>query len=406
MNNMKEVLKNIGMNAVRNILKVFFIFPVKNNRIIFESYMGKQYSCNPKYISEELLKSKSDYEIIWAFEHPEHFGFLKRNGIKVIHDRGVVFWYYRLTSRISVTNVMWKNYTPVRKEQYEIQTWHGGGGGYKKTLADDKEELKHKITLKRQLMNFQRYSLVLTSSETSLRTNARQAMQYKGVVLGGTPRNDILINKNRPEIGTKVRDYFHIDNKEIHLALYAPTWRKGATKADFDLDYGAFRDALKEKFGGDWIILRRMHWMAASFFNESCEDYISAEQYPDMQELLYAVDVLVSDYSSSIWDFSFTYKPCFLLCFDLSKYKEDRDFYNPITSWGFPLAENNAELVSNVKMFNKMDYQMKMNEQHEKNNSFETGHTAEYVCEIIRSMCYGDGKLPNGLPLHKIIDHE
>lgn len=397
MSKKKEILKDVGMNVIRTFLRVFCLLPMKSNRVIFESYMGKQYSCNPKYISEQLQKSDNPFEIVWAFETPENYLFLKEQGVKVIKSYGFKFWYYRLTARCSVTNVMWKNYSPIRKGQYEIQTWHGGGGGYKKTLADDKGEQQKKITLKRHLKNFERYSLVLTSSATSLRTNARMAMQYRGVVLGGTPRNDMLINGDKSDIEWRVRVYLKLP-RDVRIALYAPTWRKGATKEDFDIDYKALERALQERFGGKWVVLRRMHWMAAEFFKESTDDFISAENYPDMQELLYTADVLVSDYSSSIWDFSFTGKPCFLFCTDLKKYREDRDFYNPITSWGFPLAQSNLELAEKIMAFDETEYAAAMEEQHKKNTSFENGHAAENVCKIIYSMCYGNGKLPDGLP--------
>lgn len=394
---LKEIIKNFGMDVARFLLKIYFIFPINNRRVIFQSYIGKQYSCNPKYISEYLIKCDEQYEVIWSFEKPKLYKDLEKQGIKVIGSKGFFFWYYRLTAKVTVTNVMWKNYTPVRKGQYEIQTWHGGGGGYKKTLADDKEETKKKITIKRHLKNFERYSLVLTSSATSLRTNARTAMHYRGIVLGGTARNDMLINHDRPYIDRKVRGYYGLES-DVHIVLYAPTWRKDARKEDFDVDYNAVRKAFTDRFGGTWVVFRRMHWMAAEFFKDSTKDYISAESYPDMQELLYTVDALISDYSSSIWDFSFTGKPCFLFCTDLGKFKEDRDFYNPITTWGFPLAENNSELVDRILQFDEKKYAVDMEEQHIKNMAFENGHTTENVCKIIQAVCYGDGKLPEGLP--------
>lgn len=393
----KARIKDIGMNILRLLLKAFFVFPIKNNRVIFESYAGKQYSCNPRYISEELEKFNGLYEIIWAFDEPKKHSDLKKRGVKVIPSNGIVFLYYRTTAHITVNNVPWKNYIPIRKGQYEIQTWHGGGGGYKKTLADDKEQQQNKLALKRHMKNFQRYSLVLTSSATSLRTNARMAMHYRGVVLGGTPRNDMLINNDRPDVEQRVREYFKLPGN-VKIVLYAPTWRKGATKEDFDIDYKALKRTLQDRFGGEWMIFRRMHWMAAEFFKESTDDFISAENYPDMQELLYTVDVLVSDYSSSIWDFSFTRRPCFLFCTDLKKYREDRDFYNPITSWGFPLAQSNSELMERILAFDELEYAAAMEEQHRKNMSFENGHTAENVCKIIHSMCFGDGRLPDELP--------
>lgn len=402
---MKEKIKEILMNFIRHILKVFFVFPIKKERIMFDSYLGSQYSCNPKYIFLELLKQQEPYEIIWSFKKPSKFTYLQSENVKLVKAYSIRFWYYRLTAKVTVTNVIWKNFTPVRKGQYEIQTWHGGGGGYKKTLADDKEQQKKVITLKRHLKNFERYSLVLTSSATSLRTNARMAMQYTGVVLGGTPRNDMFIKQKQSELNNQVREAFHL-KENIKIALYAPTWRSGATKADFDVDFKLLRSSLIERFGGEWVILRRMHWMAVHFFSEVTDEYIPAENYSDMQELLYAADILLTDYSSSIWDFSFTKKPCFLICFDLEKYREDRDFYNPIQTWGFPVAESNEQLRSNILNFDPLDYSTKMDEQHEKNHSFESGNSAQNVCAIIHSQCFGDGSLPSNLPLYLYEDEK
>lgn len=402
---MKEKMKNFSMNIIRCVLKLFFVYPIKKERVMFESYLGEQYSCNPKYIFLELIKQPFPYEIIWSFKNPLKYSYLQSDNVKLVKANSFKFWYYRLTAKVTVNNVMWKNFTPVRKGQYEIQTWHGGGGGYKKTLANDKEQQQKMITLKRHLKNFERYSLVLTSSATSLRTNARMAMQYKGIVLGGTPRNDMLVNQNSPELSIKVRKAFHLANN-VRIALYAPTWRNGATKDDFDLDFKLLKKSLTERFGGEWVIMRRMHWMAANFFSKTEDDCISAEDYSDMQELLYSIDVLLTDYSSSIWDFSFTKKPCFLICFDLEKYTEDRDFYNPIQTWGFPVAENNEQLRNNILNFDQLDYSTKMNEQHEKNSSFENGHSAENVCTIINSQCFGDGKIPYNLPLHVYEDRK
>lgn len=397
MNVMKDYMKDLLMKIIRMMLHIFFIFPIKNNRIMFECYLGKQFTCNPKYIYKGLVEDKDDYEIIWSFNNPEKYSFLEEDGTKLVKTNSIRYWYYRFTSKVTVTNVIWRNITPIRKGQYEIQTWHGGGGGYKKTLANDKEQQANKLALKRHMENFERYSLVLTSSETSHRTNARMAMQYKGLVLGGTPRNDILINKDKPELDRRVREFFSL-GMDVRIALYAPTWRNNATKDYFDIDYLKVKRTLEERFGGKWIVLRRLHMNAASFFKDDSSDYIKAEAYPDMQELLYVVDVLITDYSSSIWDYSFTKKPCFLLCFDLENYKENRDFYNPISTWGFPVAKSNEELVENIMKFNQNKYELEMDRQHDKNTSYETGQATENVCKVIRSVCYENGILPEGLP--------
>jgi CDP-glycerol glycerophosphotransferase len=112
---------------------------------------------------------------------------------------------------------------------------------------------------------------------------------------------------------------------------------------------------------------------------------IDVSDYPDMQDLLCAVDVLITDYSSSIWDFSFTHKPCFLYAPDLEEYKSNRDFYTPIEEWPFPLAKTNQELIENIKNFDSKEYIGKVNKHHKELGSYETGHATEHFCKLLFS---------------------
>lgn len=114
------------------LLKLLYIFPIKNNRIIFESYSGKGYSCNPKYVHAAITsKYPGVFETIWAMDHPtpDLAGpvCLKKNRIK--------YCYYMLTSKVVVTNMGYNIFFPCRKNQLKINTWHGGGA-YKKMGVD------------------------------------------------------------------------------------------------------------------------------------------------------------------------------------------------------------------------------------------------------------------------------
>jgi CDP-glycerol glycerophosphotransferase len=77
---------------------------------------------------------------------------------------------------------------------------------------------------------------------------------------------------------------------------------------------------------------------------------VNASKYDEMQELLCMADVLITDYSSSQWDFALTGKPGFLFTPDLDYYQhEDRGFYTPIDDWPFPYAKTNEELSNLIK---------------------------------------------------------
>ena len=105
-----------------------------------------------------------------------------------------------------------------------------------------------------------------------------------------------------------------------------------------------------------------------------------------MQDLLCAADMLISDYSSCIWDYSFTYKPCLLFVPDLKKYKSDRDFLIPIETWGFPLAETNDELVDIISDLDQNEFNDSMCYHHKLLGSYEKGIATEQICSIINNI--------------------
>ena len=105
-----------------------------------------------------------------------------------------------------------------------------------------------------------------------------------------------------------------------------------------------------------------------------------------MQELLYACDVFITDYSSTIWDFSLTYKPGFLFVPDLDEYRKERSFYTDPGTWAFPLARNNDELCERIEQYNDESNRMKIDAHHKLLGNKETGHARELIAEKIYSL--------------------
>ena len=103
--------------------------------------------------------------------------------------------------------------------------------------------------------------------------------------------------------------------------------------------------------------------------------------YDDVQELLYTSDVLINDYSSIMWDFVQTKKPCFIFATDLEEYENSTGLYTKPSSWPFPLAENNKELIENIETFNNDDYLKNIQNYFKWMESFEEGHACEKLCK-------------------------
>ena len=362
--------------AARAVLSPLKILPVKRDRALFLSYRGKQYSCNPRAISEELKRLSGDkIEIVWAFHAPEKFKYLEKDGVKVISDRGLRFIFTALTARAVCTNTYYKPYLPRRKKQFYLRTWHGGGA-YKR--VDPPRGLMGKYIALQQ----QGASLYLSSSKAFTRMTLRESFGYKGEVLeAGMPRNDPLVSGAWRKEGDKVRLELGLEGKK--LCLYAPTYRDdGRAAGGFDAQ--KIKNALSDRFGGDWLLLGRGHH-AGGGCGVNCDMDLSA--YPDMQPLLMAIDALITDYSSSIWDMSLMEKPAFLFCPDLGRYKAERDFYTPITGWGYPVSEDESDLYESILSFDEAACHDNLKNYREALGDCESGEASRRAAERIMKEC-------------------
>ena len=377
---MTDYIKYCALILLRFILCVFNIFPIRNNRIVLYSFNGKQYSCNPRRITEYLLLHCPDkYEIIWAFKDPHKQIDILPHGVKSIKYRSIEYYYYAKTAKVIIQNVQGFGELSRRRGQYVIQTWHASNG-YKK----QGEYLG--IRRKLELLYHKDYSYVLSGADSMTERRVRGSMGFCGEVTKGTPRMDVIINNDDSGIDRKVRDWLKVANS-TQIVLYAPTWRKDRKQNDYGLDYLETLNYFENKFGGDWVLAVRFHPNVYCTLDKTNPRIIDATNYPDMQELLCVVDALISDYSSCIWDYSFRKKPCFLFCTDIEKYGNDRDFDIPIYKWGFPIATNMMELKKKIDEYDEQQFIEAINKHHVEMGSYEDGHSTERICNLINSLC-------------------
>lgn len=359
-----------------NILAPFF--PVKKGRIVFDSYLGEQYSCNPKALYEFLLLNAPDrFEYIWAFKNPEKFEFLTENkNTKICKYRSLKHKFYSFTAQMIVFNFHRTNEMPSRKNQIRLQTWHGGGC-YKKTgKGIGYNSSVHNWVLERQ----SKFDITHYVSSSSFFTDSVIHSQYGfyGDVLNiGMPRNDLLFS-DCESLRKSVRQKLNIPDGKF-VVLYAPTYRDSG-KPIPTLEVRDLSDCVKKRFLKDAVFLYRAHR-----FSEKCvsENAVNVSDYPDMQELLIACDMLISDYSSCIWDFSFTKKPCFLYVPDLDEYEKMRGFDRDIYLWGFPVCKSNEELRQSVLTFDEERFKLNMDRHHSDLGSFENGTACEQIYSLL-----------------------
>lgn len=390
----KDKLQLIVTTIIRNISKLYWIFPVKKNRIALISHSGTQYSCNPKYISLYLQnKYPHKFDIIFALRNSKKRSGLEEHFVKMPSFQ---FFYYFCTAKVIVSNGGMPTYIPKRKNQYVINTCHGGGA-YKTNRPNIEEKTVSEPRTHMDLYKTKCTDLVLSSSESFTELVIPElVLQYKGEVMPcGMPRNDIIYQGKYEQIRNRVCASLGIDTGR-EIILYAPTFRgtfdsmQVQSKKIFtvDLDTEQLLYAVKNRFNNDPILLIRAHHAMNMSSHLKSDDIIDVSDYPDTQELLCSTDILISDYSSTIWDFSLTKKPCFLYCPDIDYYmNDDRGTYTPIETWPGMLCRTNEELEQAILNFDEAEYVKKVEKHHVDLGSYENGTACKQVCKRIAEVC-------------------
>lgn len=385
----KKIIGLFKIRFTRIILHVFYIFPVKKNKIVFICYEGRQYACNPRKISQYLVeKYGDDLDIVWVFNKVPKNLDLEKEGIRTVKYGTKKYLKEALTAKVFLSNMRIVENMPFRKSQVRISTGHGGGA-YKHLLLDIPGLTKKDV--KKIKMASDNTSIFVSTNRRYSDLVIRGAYGAKCEILEcGMPRNDVLFDKEIMQSQTTVRDYYDIPST-TKILLYAPTYRQGRSFTDYQLDNRVVLEALEQRFGGDWILLYRLHHFIKGEwgFGLAKKRIIDATSYRDMQELLIESDILITDYSSSIWDFSLTGKPGFLYAPDVLSYTHNQGFYTEIEDWPFYLASTNDELIRKICDFDEEEYKNRVEKHHRELGITEQGHATEIISERIYKECRG-----------------
>jgi CDP-glycerol glycerophosphotransferase len=299
-----------------------------SDEVFFEAWKGRQYSDNPRAIHEELVRRGDPRRMVWAVED---------NGVETPEGVETVLTgsraYYRALGRARwvVSNDSMPKHYAKREGSLYGQTWHGTP---LKRIGFDIENLQmaNKDYLKQFAKEVGKWDALVSPNAYSTEI-FRRAFRYDGPVLEtGYPRNDVFHRPaERAERTAAVRERLGIEPGK-RVILYAPTWRDNqydksgryqfAMKLDLERMYRRFRD--------DSVLLIRGHQLVAGSVDTSMFGGFArnVSHYPDISDLYLAADVLLTDYSSVMFDFVNTGRPMLFFTHDLEAYRDDlRGFY-------------------------------------------------------------------------------
>lgn len=360
--------------------KLVRLLPINKRRVLFISYYGTQYGCNPKYISQYLTAFHPDEaDIIWAFTNQKAHHDIY--GIRTVRYGSLAYKLALATSRIICTNYRMTEDFCKRPGQIYIQTWHSSLR-LKKIEKDTVDTLPaHYVRM--AMHDSSQTDLLIAGCRMSHQTFVN-SFWYNGEILDcGTPRNDILVNHDQ-KLQNIVRQRLHI-LPNTRIVLYAPTFRRDKNTEVYNVDFSLLCNSLSRRFGGQWVPVVRLHPHLINCKNfENQNTIVDATTYDDIQELLSVTDVLVTDYSSLMFDFALTGKPIFLYAPDVEAYcKDDRGFYFNISELPFPISRSNDELKETIAVFDDEKYLSFLKELYKTVGCYEKGIASKTLGKYI-----------------------
>ena len=283
---------------------------IDDRTALFESWHGG-YSDNPRAISEALARRGGQLERLWATEDAG----APPNSRRYLEALG--------RARYLVTNLNMPDYFHKKSGTTYVQTWHGTplkriGYDIERPSFPDRRGFEERLR-----RDVDRWDVLVSPNRFSTEV-FRRAFRYEGrIIETGYPRNDALSSPEAARLGQEVRNRLGVP-EGVRVILYAPTWRDDASFA-LELDL----NRLVEELGPDWLVLLRAHNAVADTVDaELGPGAANVSHYPDIRDLHLAADILLTDYSSAMFDFAVTGKPMLFYTYDLAVYRDAvRGFY-------------------------------------------------------------------------------
>lgn len=342
-----EVYKKARYFGITALFFICRMFPLDKKLIAFCSVWG--YGDNARYVAEELCARRragwdQELRLVFITNHPEQVP--KTLSMRALKTNSPAALFALSRAKVWVENNRKEAYIKKRRGQYYIQLWHGGIA--LKKIEGDCARVLGEEYIRRARKDSENTDLFVSNSIFCTQMYRRAFWATCEIMECGSPRNDRFVEMGKiPGAGNQEKNIFPGQTAR-KTAVYAPTYR-GNRKNYCDFDAEKLRAALSERFGGEWEIFVRLHPLVAERHELAGRPGIrDISMAPDLYQFLYGADVLITDYSNTMFEFSMTGRPVFLYADDLAEYKKERGLYFDFETLPFPKAASGEELIAQI----------------------------------------------------------
>lgn len=325
---------------------VGWFVPLDKRMVLFSGH-SRKYNDSPRAIYEYMIKQPEfgGYRFVWALEDPEHVE-LPGPAIKIKSDT-IRYFIISLKAKYWVTCVNIERGLHFKKKRCKyLNTWHGLSFNH---IGNDVPGRKD--------FDFRSVDLMCYESEYHKEILKRAFnTREEAMIPTGLPRNDTLYRTTIEEINHLKKELgLPMDKK---LILYAPTWRDStdsgltyAIKPPVNVEY--WERELKDRY----IVLFRTHSYTNKLLGIQFNDFIrDFSNYPVINDLFKISDILISDYSACLGDFSILERPVICFAYDYESYSKSRGLYLDLeTTMPSGVKRTEEEVISQILT---MDYQI------------------------------------------------
>lgn len=323
--------------------------------VFFESFGGRAIADTPKRLDAYVAEHMPEIPRYWTV----------RDGSLAVPEGAIPLtmyseeWFEKLsTARFLVNNNNFPFFFKKHPEQRYLQTWHGTP---LKRIGNDVPSQNLSLSYRALMQREVTYWDGLVAQSQWAGPVLANAFGFEGeTMVLGYPRNDSIVQDLvNGERRAHVRRHLGIADGQIAL-LYAPTWRDDSKTASGHYAHTLYLDfaALLKKFGYELVVLQRGHVNTAQASSGQLpRNVINVNEYPDINDLYLAADVLVTDYSSVMFDFVLTRKPMIFLAPDIDQYRDvTRGFYFDFESVSpGPIVANTGQVIAHLEDLRLLD---------------------------------------------------
>lgn len=346
---------------------------------LFVSYGGKNASDSPKVIYDAMKEDSrfKDWTFVWGAINPEKFP-----NLQTVKMDSVAYFKTCLRAKVWITNSGITRYLDFKpKGNIFINTWHGIP---MKKIGIDEVGVKKSKLFARKWFEFSKadVNLVCSQYDKGILKRVFRATD-DSLKVWGLPRDDRLFKPLNCDEQEQIRNKLKIPSDK-KVILYAPTVRgdqvssNGKNYFNNQLDLHYWQEELS-----DYIILYRAHYYVDKIDSfDLYDNVIDVSHYDNLNDLMLISDLLISDYSSIVFDYSILERPIILYTYDLEEYSKYQGLYFDPRKY-FNTCMTEKELVHSIR---SIDYESQCSRSRKIKQEFyydDKGNSTEKVLNYI-----------------------